>query len=362
MANVLIDENTMKAIGDSIRGKNGEETLYLPSEMPAAIDAITTSGGIEDGEKIILSGDCGYALRAPCWKKYDGKIEMKDVTSAEYLFYQTSGDVFSDLTIPFKQSSNFNAQYMFSNNNRTKFPKLIIPENFQIYYGSSMFRGCSKVTEFPDDYIPAGTQFVRSDYLISYCDELTKMPNWIYTIDYSKCSSSSYSPYVYFGTYDYSLAEVVIPIAPVTFTSNCFSQTLNGTYLLKKVTFAPYDGVLNWSKQTININSNIAWGYGRSTASANLSWYNRNKRVTDDATYEALKDDPYYWTTDAKYSKFNHDSLVEFINSLPTVSGTQNVLNVLGTQGSGTDGGGFNELTDEEIAVAVEKGWTITIV
>ena len=35
--NVLIDSSTMKDIADAIREKNGTNTEYLPSEMPAAI-------------------------------------------------------------------------------------------------------------------------------------------------------------------------------------------------------------------------------------------------------------------------------------------------------------------------------------
>lgn len=45
MANVFVEEADLYAIANSIRGKNGLSTTYLPSAMPAAIDAIEGGGG-----------------------------------------------------------------------------------------------------------------------------------------------------------------------------------------------------------------------------------------------------------------------------------------------------------------------------
>ena len=42
--NVLVNESSLSAIADSIRGKNGETTKYKPAEMAAAIAAIKTGG------------------------------------------------------------------------------------------------------------------------------------------------------------------------------------------------------------------------------------------------------------------------------------------------------------------------------
>jgi hypothetical protein len=43
MANVLIDENTLKAIADAIRSVNGETSAYFPVEMVDAINKILDS-------------------------------------------------------------------------------------------------------------------------------------------------------------------------------------------------------------------------------------------------------------------------------------------------------------------------------
>lgn len=44
MANVLINENTMSAIGNSIREKTGSTELILPADMPSAIESIPGGG------------------------------------------------------------------------------------------------------------------------------------------------------------------------------------------------------------------------------------------------------------------------------------------------------------------------------
>lgn len=45
MSNVLIDTDSMTAIGNAIRGKNGSASTYKPAQMAAAITAIPTPSG-----------------------------------------------------------------------------------------------------------------------------------------------------------------------------------------------------------------------------------------------------------------------------------------------------------------------------
>lgn len=40
-----IEENTLKAIADSIRGKTGETGVITPTNMPSAIENISGGGG-----------------------------------------------------------------------------------------------------------------------------------------------------------------------------------------------------------------------------------------------------------------------------------------------------------------------------
>lgn len=55
MANVLVDENSLKDIADAIRTKNGTQTKYKPSQMADAIEAISGGGIIPSGTIQIAS-------------------------------------------------------------------------------------------------------------------------------------------------------------------------------------------------------------------------------------------------------------------------------------------------------------------
>ena len=90
-----------------------------------------------------------------------------------------------------------------------------------------------------------------------------------------------------------------------------------------------------------------------------------------------MKNNPDSWTTDLDYSRYNHDSAVATINSLPDTSAfvTQymessgesfsNASNILyfsaSHLGMKTDGGPIMALTEAEIAVATAKGWTVSM-
>lgn len=94
-----------------------------------------------------------------------------------------------------------------------------------------------------------------------------------------------------------------------------------------------------------------------------LNKFGSEKRVTDATSYQALKNDPDWWTTDIAYSKYNHDSAVRTLNSLPDVSisgSGSGTIKFTGNAGRATDAGAINTLTSSEIAVATAKGWTVT--
>lgn len=153
-------------------------------------------------------------------------------------------------------------------------------------------------------------------------------------------------------------------------TSNIFNSIFYSCYRVKEITFATDNGtpyIRKWKNQTIDIYDQIGYcpypgnvyGYGGITA---------DKEVKNDAAYQALKNDPDWFATDMAYSRYNHDSAVNTINSLPdtsaylTTAGGTNTIKFRGAAGSKTDGGAINTLTEEEIAVAAAKGWTVTLV
>ena len=143
---------------------------------------------------------------------------------------------------------------------------------------------------------------------------------------------------------------------------NKFIQTFNQCRHLKRMTFEP-NQTAEWKSQVIDLSYYVGYGF----LSTNEG-FSSTKQIKDDTTYQALKDDPDSWTSDINYARYNHDSAVETINSLPdtsaylaTVGGT-NTIKFKGAQGAKTDGGAINTLTEEEIAVATAKGWTVSFV
>jgi len=86
--------------------------------------------------------------------------------------------------------------------------------------------------------------------------------------------------------------------------------------------------------------------------------------VVDATTYNQMKNNPNWWSASLAYSRYNHTSAVETINTLPDTSAVENNGNTIKFQagaGSGTDEGGIDDLTTAEIAVATAKGWTVSI-
>lgn len=92
MANVIINDTNLTNIANAIRGKNGTTTTYKPSEMAAAITAISGGGGGSGvpAEALVLSGDCGYKFYKSnwvwFWNTYKDSITSSDITGAISMF------------------------------------------------------------------------------------------------------------------------------------------------------------------------------------------------------------------------------------------------------------------------------------
>lgn len=151
-------------------------------------------------------------------------------------------------------------------------------------------------------------------------------------------------------------------------TSNQFTDIYN-LCRIKNFTYEmngsqPY--VVSWKNQKIDLSNNIGYTSSRSNILNYNSGITADKEVKDAATYEALKNDADWFTVSYKYSRYNHDSAVATINSLPDTSaylaanGGTNTIKFRGASGELTDGGAINTLTEEEIAVAVAKGWSVS--
>ena len=154
-------------------------------------------------------------------------------------------------------------------------------------------------------------------------------------------------------------------------TSTMFASTFSQTNRVKSITFETNeDGspiITEWKSQTIDLSVSTGWTSNQASIINYNSGITIDKKVNDDARYQELKNDIDWFATTFDYSRYNHDSAVETINSLPDTSaylataGGTNTIKFKGDAGKLTDGGAINTLTAEEIAVATAKGWTVTL-
>ena len=381
---VLVSENNLTSIANAIRGKNGSTTTYKPSEMAAAITAISGGGPDIPDSAFVISGDCNYWDYHGKWDSfidaYKNKWSTSDINLCASMFEG------SQLTeIPFE--INFYATYMPITNmfrncqNMIKLPKL---NNLEPSDTSKLFENCNKLRTIPNDF--------TNNWDFSYIDNQTSQFNCNQNNMFYDCYSLRSIPiglishgnkhvyYIYSYFYNaftncYALDELVnlpIPYTEVTWSNNAFSNAFYRCDRLKNITFknqddsTPYS--VNWKSQVIDLTLNVGYSAMKDSILNNNSGITADKEVTDDATYQALKNDPDWFTCDVAYSRYNHDSAVATINSLPDTSaylasaGGTNTIKFKGAAGSATDGGAINTLTEEEIAVATAKGWTVSIV
>lgn len=153
MSKVFIEESTLTAIGDAIRGKTGKTELLNPTNMPAEISSI---GGLP-AEGFILTGNCNYMFQYGSWdwfvNMYGNITKTKDITST-YQMFTTSSLQIIPFDINFKQSSNNNENYditnMFANCYKLlELPKMnyVRPKNTE-----ALFNSCYNLRYIPDDF------------------------------------------------------------------------------------------------------------------------------------------------------------------------------------------------------------------
>lgn len=411
MAKKLYEESNIQAIADAIREKNGETTTYKTSEMAAAIINLPSGGGggIEV-EPIVLTGSATYALSGDVGATYlnlfGNTISTNNLSNCAYMFATAksitkipfdiniqSGSCagnnmfygcynLKDIPdIDFKHTSNVIMRDVFYDCRAlTKLPSLynVYPNNM-----TTMFYGCHNLRELPEDYFDTWNFSRMNTYayaaintLFKQCYSLRKMPKKLFE-KYQPTANISSTSSIYYNLFEYcyTLDEITdLPVyTSLVLTSSVMSSMAYHCKRLKRFTFATNNGEpipVQWKSQVLYLSNNT--GYNAMPSSiADFVNYNSgitaDKEVKDDATYQALKNDPDWFTCNVEYSRYNHDSAVETINSLPdasayVASGTYNTIQFLRNAGSKTDGGAIGNLTEEEIAVAAAKGWTVTLV
>ena len=368
-------------IANAIRQKGGTTEKLTLDAMPTAISALSTGGGgveIPD-ELFVISGDCSYWAYGGKWDSfisaYANKWSTNNIASGISMFNRSKLE-----TIPFElnfTNSTCDCGNLFYGCINLK----TIGKIVNMYPGnmSYMFYTCYKLRYLPQFENINLTYFQTYSYsngsfMVRDCYSLRSIPEDLLKQLYQSKLTSVYNSIFYNNfAYCYALDEIKgLNPQTGTITSNLFNGTFGNCFRLKNIVFAiqedgtPY--IVNWKNQNINLSSTVGYASTNTPILNYNSGITADKEVKDDATYQALKDNPDWFTTKITYSRYNHDSAVATINTLPdtsaylTSAGGTNTIKFKGESGSATDGGAINTLTEAEIAVATAKGWTVSLV
>ena len=368
--------NKLTAIGDAIRTKTETTELLTLAEMPAAILGIKSGvGGVVIPEdKLRFSGNCQYLFASDGnwdWfiKAYSDKITTRNVDKAQYMFY---GSDMEQISFDINLAGGTDCNHMFYCCSQLKSPPYIVGQPGSM---ANMFHECFRMTHIPEDWADQ----ISWDYLhesdcslsnIFYnCSSLRKIPGNLLKNLHSKAKASE-SVYRSFFYGCKSMDEIHgIPVIQEYMSGvDMFINAFTNCYRLKDVTFemqedgTPY--VVKWNGQTIDLTKTVGYqpeGLTSGTVTSYDNGITADKCVTDDESYQRLKNDPDWYTTKPEYSRYNKASALRTINSLPDVSsGGANYIKFPKYAGSATDDKACGGLAVAEIAIASSRGWTVT--
>lgn len=390
MSKYVIDSSTLVSIADAIRTKDGSTGAIQVSNFPARISAIEgggTGGGVdvkailEDADKVANLNYGGVLDKYYTGNSIILNLSNKGINPGNNMSnVLRESTVAEDMTINI-DCSNFNpgnsaCSYFLANSNLKKLNFHINGFSPNGYYvrGLTYFcNNCAKLEEvnadmldFIDDMDGSITDI---PIIFSTCYNLKSLPANLHKLMINTTSTSAS------WTFQYLLRLKEIE-APVCLTKNpekfvVRNSSFQYLFSLKHLKFTnPYNITYTKAASTSSNYSLLDLSYY--IGYCNTANYNditdvangTLPRVTDDATYQQYKNGDY-WTTDLNYSHYDKVSALETIATLPNVSGITNVNPVIkfkGNSGAKTDGGAINTMTDDEIAVATAKGWTVTFV
>lgn len=349
------------------------------------------------GEELANNGFSGKTSGILASHFFD-KINFNNITSlykAQFFSNANASIDFSSKTINLVASSftsggqvhyyQFEIEGAFTYFGGTKLPNITINHNTPVktmIYG--LFDRADYIREIPESYnildfseIKTASYGMRS--IITRMSSLRSI-----SPEFMAKMYSTVDRYIYESNFDTlpSIDELVN--VPISGGDNEYTSSVLSSYFLRKCsrlknfTFAKNNGepfVVKWKSEFFDFtNKYVGYAQKRNnsyeTTEALILDYNSgitvDKEVKDAATYEALKNDADWYTTDINYSRYNHDSAVATINSLPDTSaflqanGGTNTIKFMRNSGKLTDGGAIDTLTEEEIAVAVARGWTVS--
>ena len=359
MAIKTIQEESLTALGNAIRAKTGnEDLLEFPNGMIDVIDGFN----LVPDEAFVLTGNCSYRfyVGANQWliDLYGDKITAENITSAENMF--TNNTALTALPFELKFRTSTSPASLFSGcQNLIQSPKMT-----NLAGGSDMFLNCYKLTSLNGNQLVTPTSTFPMNEMFKDCRSLKSIENFLDNVPDIQPGHGIFGMYNVFENC-YSMDELTnLPYVYLTYNSSGygFGKCFSYLFRLKELTFRG-GAVTSASAKSTVLDLTGCVGYSAYSSLPNYGLIT-DTRVTDDESYQALKNNPDWWTNDKAYSKYNHDSAVNTLNSLPDFSSLSITMTIKfrGESGSATDGGAINTLTEEEIAVATAKGWTVTLV
>ena len=415
-----------------LRDGSGVEQTYTGVDtitVPLADGTGTWTYGLTDEE--LTFSDCNYLITDSSYnlfKRYINRINIipYERNNKKYIMlerFSTSVDIedLSGIIIDCSGVDIVIANYGFSGNKLKKLPQLINNEKCYISSGNILYNSIESITEdeilsflnkftkYTNINSPTGytnnCNYVPYSGYLNNCLDLTEVYKKWHSIINNNDSSHDFTstPNADISGCRYVKSIRNIPIQYIDTNARTSLIRFTGSSMIPftdSFAFATNNGTpytMNWKSQTIDL-SNISYtfGYSRDSYSNDYSSYaqgywkvNNNIFTSNNMTveeakarYDGLKTTDNWYsccnnsvTYDGKslylallFSRYNHDSAVETINSLPDTSeylataGGTNTIKFRNYSGACTDGGGINDLTPEEIAVASAKGWTVTLV
>lgn len=355
MSSLIIQSGTLSDIADAIRAKTGKAASMTPLEMPTEISSISGGGGTKPD--IVLTGDQRYRFTGSNGADLvnAANYTTQDLTGSQYMFQNYTGT-----TIPFSINYKANLQSpfiqgTFDNSQITTLPTI----NFNGLSTNSngglngCFQYCAYLSSIPDGTFStfnfnslqsATGSFVQ--YIFRGCSRLTHIDNILLPNLYTQRNNTNVYQDLFLNCYSLTdLLNVGLFHPTATINKNQFANTFYRCGSLSRLTFAANGAVRNYSNQSINLNYEV--GYSTQSTVQQMPSFTGGTTLAD--------------------SVYNHASAVETINSLPDCSAVSppsaptNRIFFSAGAGANTAGGSISDLTAEEIAVATNKGWIVSI-
>ena len=254
--------------------------------------------------------------------------------------------------------------------NLTQLPTFIqYTSSAEIINWFHMFSNCASITNIPSAYLSSimGYDSSRNSTsgLFQNCLSLKEM------LDINICLLSHDFSYMFENCCQ--LNKIVgLAMPGIEFTSNIFTNMFKNCVMMSKLTFSG-SGNYEWKSQTIDFTTcgyDTTTNHTYSTSMGGKKFiFDSAKQVTDASTYNQLKDTADWWTADVAYSKYDRQSAIATIKSLPDTknylssNGGTNTIKFKKSAGSAKgDNYNMSKLSASEIAVATAKGWTVSLV